>query len=450
LYVNNTPNIKSQPMLHKEVIQSLHELFSSKTYHADKIEITLPKQTGGYAPDVIIKAGNTNIAAIEIKTSNALKREARRFNNDYYFQFKVRFFVYTDGQEFIIFDRFQNTKTGKQADLKRFSDIITESLSTDTTDKIKKDVIDIFLDEATKKQDSLPQIKQLIINNKNRIYDELKISNDYKLYFEGGKTDLNSFENQFFINLLDNKVTGKFYRYCSFERIFEDLNNKTIAMLGLPGMNDTTEPNYIDNYLNDTNDHFWELPHQTIEAINRRFILSCTTLRDNLLQWRLYGDNAKGACIEFKVKSKLKEKERFYLGKIKYANSNDEHYELVFLKRIIDKIKRQLGLELRFVLLYVWRHFFKPKEYEHEKEVRLLYLPKQGTVARNWILAEPYAIVNPMVLFNIDEFPLEITEIILGHKSAERELNKVQLKQMLNDKGLSGIVINESTTKVYR
>jgi hypothetical protein len=55
-----------------------------------------------------------------------------------------------------------------------------------------------------------------------------------------------------------------------------------------------------------------------------------------------------------------------------------------------------------------------------------------------------------MVLFNIDEFPLEITEVILGHKSAERELNKVQLKQMLNDKGLSGIAINESTTKVYR
>jgi hypothetical protein len=109
-----------------------------------------------------------------------------------------------------------------------------------------------------------------------------------------------------------------------------------------------------------------------------------------------------------------------------------------------------LGLELRFVLLYVWRHFFKPKEYEHEKEVRLLYLPKQGTVARNWILAEPYTIVNPLALFNLDEFPLEITEIILGHKSAERELNKVQLKQMLNDKGLSGIVINESTTRVYR
>ena len=250
---------------------------------------------------------------------------------------------------------------------------------------------------------------------------------------------------------MKNDVPDRIYRYAAFDRVFQILDDGKIAMLGLPGMNDTTEPNYIDNYLNDTDDSFWEMPSQSIAAINRRFIMSCTELEDDLLQWRLYGENAKGACISFDTKKTLKTSQRFYLGRVKYADVNGEHIELRLIKNIITAIREQLMLDIRFVLMYVWRHFFKPNEYEHEKEIRLLYIHKKDDRSKKWIIAQPYSIVNPMVIFDMskNEFPLKIQEITLGPLRPESKLNKSQIEQMLSEKG-KRIAVNESERNVYR
>lgn len=56
-----------------------------------------------------------------------------------------------------------------------------------------------------------------------------------------------------------------------------------------------------------------------------------------------------------------------------------------------------------------------------------------------------------MVIFDLNknEFPLKITEVMLGPKRAERQLNRSQLKQMLREKGKT-IDITESARNVYR
>lgn len=179
--------------------------------------------------------------------------------------------------------------------------------------------------------------------------------------------------------------------------------------------------------------------------------MSCTIHHDDLMQWRLYGDDAKGACIKFETKASLKSDQRFYLGKVKYANEQGEHPELLFIKDIIQHIRQQLFFDIKFILLYVWRHFFKPHEYDYEGEIRLVYIHEKDDREKKWIIAEPYSIANPMVIFDLTtkEFPLKITEVMLGPKRPERQLNRAQLTQMLSEKG-KNIDVTESARNVYR
>jgi hypothetical protein len=438
-------------MYEKEIIENLKSLIDGKLYGNELFEFIIEKRFDGYRPDLIIKAGKKNIAAIDIKSSNTLNRAITNFTTDFYFLFKVRYFIYTDGLTFYFYDRFTNPKQRIKTDRKGFVTRITRQISNDSLRKLKLAVSKILEEKTEEVDNQFPKLNALLKNNTNKVIRELKLSSDYALFFEGGKTDVESFEHQFFLKLLDNDIPDTIYRYCAFNRAFHILNDGTIAMLGLPGMNDTTEPNYIDNYLNDANDNFWELPPQSIAAINRRFIMSCTVYYDDLMQWRLYGDDAKGACIKFETKATLKTNHRFYLGKVKYANEQNQHPELLFIKDIIRRVRQELFFDIKFVLLYVWRHFFKPKEYIYEGEIRLLYIHRKEEREKKWVIAEPYSIINPMVIFDLNknEFPLKITEVMLGPKRAERQINKSQLKQMLREKG-KVIDITESERNVYR
>jgi len=438
-------------MTDKEVIEIIIRLLSDLKFGNESFEILIESRFDGYRPDIIIKAGKKNIAAIEVKSASSLSKAVTTFTTDFYFLFKVRYYIYTNGETFYIYDRFNNPKHKIKTGTKGFVTRVKRQVSQDSLRKLKQAVSEIILKEISQENNKFPRLIRLMNNYASKITRELKLASDYSLFFEGSKTDIDSFENQFFVNLLDNDVPDTIYRYCAFNRAFQILDDNKIGMHGLPGMNDTTEPNYVDNILNETNDDFWELPHQSIAAINRRFIMSCTIHNDNLMQWRLYGDDAKGACIKFETKASLKTSQRFYLGKVKYANEAGEHPELIFLKNIIREIREQLIFDIKFILLYVWRHFFKPREYDYEGEVRLLYIHRKAEREKKWIIAEPYTIVNPMVVFELDknEFPLKITEVMLGPKRPERQLNRSQLKQMLSEKG-KNIEITASDRNVYR
>jgi hypothetical protein len=437
-------------MTESEIIELLRELLSGRKHGEFSFEFLVEQGFDTYRPDLIIKAGKRNIAAIEVKSNN-LSKSVMTFSTDFYFLFKVRYFIYTDGFTFVVFDRFNNPKESIKTDIRGFITRMTRLISQQSLRKLKQAVSVIIQDQISQASNTFPKLSNLFDYYNNKITRELKLSFDYSLFFEGGKTDIDSFEHQFFVNLLDNVVPDTIYRYSTFGRVFQILDENRIAMLGLPGMNDTTEPNYVDNYLNDTNDNFWELPPQSIAAINRRFIMSCTIHKDDLMQWRLYGENAKGACIKFETKASLETNQRFYLGRVKYANKENEHPELIFLKNIIIQVREKLFFDIRFILLYVWRHFFKPKEYDYEGEVRLLYIHRKVEREKKWIIAEPYSIVNPMVIFDLskNEFPLKITEVMLGPKRPESQLNKTQLKEMLNEKG-QNIEVTESERNVYR
>ena len=67
-------------------------------------------------------------------------------------------------------------------------------------------------------------------------------------------------------------------------------------------MNDPTEIDYANNYLNQVGVctdslHFSCYRNNSVNS----YITSLTELKDNLTLWRLYGDDARGVCIEYEV-----------------------------------------------------------------------------------------------------------------------------------------------------
>lgn len=434
-----------------EIIELINLRLTDKYNFDQKLEIIREPRFDSYRPDLIIKAGKKTIAAIEIKSKDKLTKALVSFSTDFYFLFKIRYFIYTDGEKFFVFDRLSNPKEYIKTDIegfvKRMISRTTMFRISEAKDKASKIIINVLEENLNK----FPQLNSLFSEFRKSIRNQLKLSSDYLFYFENSKTDINSFEYQLFKNILNNQIPNEIYRYCAFSRAFQILDDNKIAMLGLPGMNDTTEPNYIDNYLNGANEVPWEMAPQSRAALNRRFIMSCTTLPDDLMQWRLYGEDGKGACLKFDTKQTLKNSQKFYLGEVKYANEDGEHPELLLLKTIIKRIKEELYLDMKFISLYVWKHFFKPYEYNYEKEIRLLYIHKNEDREKKWIVAEPYSIVNPMVIFDMskNEIPLKLTEVTLGPKRPEKELNKSQLQQLNSEKKRS-IDVKISKLKVYR
>ena len=187
---------------------------------------------------------------------------------------------------------------------------------------------------------------------------------------------------------------------------------------------------------------------------------------------RLYGDNAKGVCLEYKIEKPLSPK--FFLAPVNYAKDETCHPELDLLRDLMnEEINNR---KIVFKRLYIWEHFFKSYEYKDEKEIRLLYISKvddnerddygdtqEPPFKRKWIYDEKYGIISPIVTFDItnntpekDRFPLTLKKIILGPLVRESKINKDQLLSIIKAKGISFIssvdedLVEISKIKSYR
>lgn len=236
-------------------------------------------------------------------------------------------------------------------------------------------------------------------------------------------------ECSFFKRLLDVEERVV-YRYVPFETLFAMLRGKSYRMCGLAGMNDKTEINYFG-------------PNKTDKVENDIYISSCSSLEDNLMMWRLYGDDARGACLVFTIREDYSKK--FDIFKVSYAKDK-EHREMKLIKDLCDK-----GFVFRN--LKKWKHFFKPKEFENEKEVRLIFTDDYLNISlnRNWVKTNDHSIINPIIDFSLTDefFPLRLDTIVLGPKFPEKELNKNQLEEMVKSLGLN-IHVENSKIECYR
>lgn len=314
-----------------------------------------------------------------------------------------------------------------------------------------------FLEEKIKQHfNKLDILKNIQYNRNGQFYH---LSKDIR--------DLSNFENTFFKLLIKDVSEGELiFRYTTLETLFSTINYKSLRLNGLAGMNDTSEIGYVEKILDEEFEPFKNL--SDIDELNRRFILCSSTLPDDLMQWRLYGDDCNGACLVFQYDTK-KEIPGLQVRKINYGikkRGKNYHPELELVSSIINSITNKFQESFQFRALAIWKHFFKSFEYSPEKEVRLLIIQSENkslkgekmlendfhTLDKKWSLTNSHKIANPYITIKLEDpdLPLKLYEIVLGTKSPEISINKNQFRQLLRERDLLDVQIRESEINNYR
>lgn len=411
-----------------------------------------------YEADAIITKDETNNALVEIcQTRRYLPRRLPIIRKTAeVFKCKKIFIVFSDGFFFL------NTALP--------NDYLT--LIPLEKEIIKRYVLNDFNEEFNQRtwKDFFDGLAENLSNNfykKGKVADVLKEIGQCKPEIESDRLIIpEQLEEKFFKSLVKEFSEEKLCRFTSFGSFFRAINEHKQSLCSVVCMNDKSEINYVSNFLQKNHYIQTKLHPGTVGDANQSFILSCCSskMNDKLTMMRLYADDAKGVIINYKVldKNRLKSSPNFILRWINYQRKDGTHPELELIGNIL--IQKFGGLSLSFRALLKWSHFFKPKEYSIEKEVRLLYTDvgkkRTNCVEPKWIHDNTYNILSQIRLFDISNkgkiFPFAIQSIILGPKMRETLINQEQLENLIKDKdikvakGLSGSLVDISKIDHYR
>lgn len=275
---------------------------------------------------------------------------------------------------------------------------------------------------------NLPQNKRITVFVDGLDVNDIEIVND-EICFTTIK------ETEFFMSLLKPVEKKELWRYTTKNSLFLMLRDHNQNMLSLNCMNDISEIDYSDKYI----DPETCVLRKSIDEANRVFILSCCdeTKSDDLMMWRLYAQDAEGVSLCYHLYSNKIDNDYFYLAHVCYGQK-DSHPELDLIKNIMDCPVH--GLHFRFRKWIVWKHFFKPYGFNYEDEIRLIYFEHKDSLAKKtiWIEDSKSGIVSPMKLFCLEEtykpkYPLSLIKVLFGPKSREAPINLVQFSKMYNE-----------------
>lgn len=250
-----------------------------------------------------------------------------------------------------------------------------------------------------------------------------------KQCYIGKSEEEREFFNSFFVPYKEDEIC----RYTTYETLERILRDKKQSVCSIVCMNDKSECYYADAYLAKRNKaKFGKKVEVDYKKVNQCMISSCTHIRlaDKLSLWRMYADDGKGVCLKFKINKDLLKDKGFHLFCVDYAyEEKGKHWRLDLLTHL--RKMKVLDYTFDFEEWHIWRHFFKPSHYDDEYEVRLLYF-NEDTDRFKWIKTGDSQILAPVVEFEItennNEFPLELSEIILGPKFPEAETNAEQIR----------------------
>lgn len=411
-----------------------------------------------YTPDIIIYKAETPYIIVELK--NNYSNQERLLNRSFveisraqdYFKIEWSILSINDKDFYL---RHLNEKIEFYSNI----DEIVDHIRSKVFDKdepfigknhIEKDYIEYFKSIVESTVDKLPR-KDHIIHFFSNLKSTDFIVNDGYICFVPQK------ENDFFKSLLVPVIKGNICRYTSSKSLFTLLRSGKQNMLSLNCMNDISEIDYADKYINlDT-----IILNESIKESNNIFILSCCdeTMSDDLMMWRLYAQNAEGVNLKYHIYTKYIDYEHFYLAKISYGQSAESHIELELIQKMLEWSDD--GIYFKFNKWMIWKHFFKSYHYRYENEIRLLYYEYDESKATEtiWIEDDNSGIYSPMKLFDIrkmmqSKYPLGLIGIKLGPRNKETVINKVQIENMYNEAkvycpGLKSD-INVSDIDIYR
>lgn len=209
------------------------------------------------------------------------------------------------------------------------------------------------------------------------------------------------------------RIPKTLYHYCSVQTFFNIMSNRSIWLSDVRKSNDSQELCWMRRKcrefilrawvsfaekkdeagrLSDVNfEEFYKM-NELLETLididlSKCWVFCVSEKKDNLGQWRGYGDDGKGISIGFKrelfeLAQKLaklsKSEEEIYFQKISYTEKEIKHFfdvcaGLSEIKMedssdsVIDKLKEAIATSL------VYLPFFKNESFKEEKEWRLAY-----------------------------------------------------------------------------
>ena len=240
-------------------------------------------------------------------------------------------------------------------------------------------------------------------------------------------------ERKLMKSLLGSVPSGSsLYRYTSYHSLKRIFENRNHSMASLATMNDTTEVDYARNYLiqHGVNDSLLTSIQDSVYT----YITSLSEMRDDLIMWRLYGDDTRGVSIEYATPTSLSDD--FLMANVSYADEQGNNSKLNFIAELMRSKVGTRAFQLRQWNL--WQHFFKPYEYRKEKEIRLLLFSDNltNTLFKNceikWIQTNSN-IWAPIATIPLSNYPLKVRGILLGNKFPQVIINSLTLTAYIQE-----------------
>lgn len=239
------------------------------------------------------------------------------------------------------------------------------------------------------------------------------------------------YEYNLFNNLLYDERLNKFYHYTSIENLYHILNTNKIHLNSLIGLNDKSEVNLVNNYMGKA----YVNPNHpiTIAYHNTHFIFCFSENKDQLNQWRLYGDDGKGVMLEFEIDHHMFPYRNMKISRITYDLKLFD-----FIKEWLTYCKDELDVSFGFYQIDYWKFFYKNEDYKDENELRLLIkntLNEDNPVfIKEEFKLNRYGIIVPYIEMNCigsDSDLIRLKSIMLGPRCNEADLKVAQINYML-------------------
>ena len=431
--MKNLSTYMQQSLKEQEIMDSVKSIITSISEFSCVKEYQYPDSFK--SADIMVLYNKEPYASIEVKTNlrhtrvQELGKQQLEYGRD---RLLMRFGVLTDGSYSILYDWWKDGSEQeiKNKTLKQIIDYIY--------DERDKTIIQVYSENTSKPDKEKYDIntyKEIFCKIFNEIFPEKKILiTDVEI--ENGKTIKlkEDVENDLFDKLFPLLEENEVCRFTSLSAVFASIENNSYRMVATDGMNDTEDGTFLWKklYGDKAKDKLLPLKKETI------FILSCSPTKSisDLTMWRLYADDTRGVCLEFDVKT-IDANKGFFLRKVSYEEDNSNNI-LVRLTQLIKKFQEESnGFIFVFNNWDLWRAFIKSKEYKVEQEIRLAFIPsKYGTRKPEikWLMTKSNHIISEYVDFKENQnlpFPLQLKNIWLGAACPEKNINKLQLKKMI-------------------
>ncbi|GEP52631.1 hypothetical protein FNO01nite_33030 [Flavobacterium noncentrifugens] len=460
-------------------IQEFIESFSRLVHERKDLKLVVDTYThfeGKFKMlDAILLRENESLAIFEFKPRGKQINLQDMFEAFVPLEVSFKFLILSNGTIHKVLNRFSN----QIRDFENAAELLLFLLEIPSEEEIKRvknaiaegieNVVSNFFAsfDRNHKLNSKKEILLQLLTRENVVKNLQYDKNGQFYHISNDIRKLENLENRLFKILIDEvNQNESIYRYTNLDTIFSTIDKESLRLNGIAGMNDISEVGYVETYL-DQNFIPFKTP-KDVDRLNRRFILCSSTLNDDLIQWRLYGDDCKGGCLVFRLKEQ-KDIPGLQIRKINYGvevNGENYHPELELIAHIIDFVKVIIRDSFQFRTLSIWKHFFKSFEYAPEKEVRLLLIQNDQnnikgeafngfnphSLDKKWCLTTSHKILNPFMVISLNDkaLPLELTDIILGPKCPEIVINQTQFTQLLSEKKMGNVKVKISRIKNYR